>query len=100
MVSLLNSCALSKASPHRSQSSRSPPTSAVPATLERAVEAFARKPNGGLMAVPGLAATTHRALIFQRALRHGMPSVFPFRHFAVDGGLASYGPDQVDQYRR
>jgi len=68
--------------------------------VERAVEAFARKPNGGLLAVPGLAATTHRALIFQRALRHGMPSVFPFRHFAVDGGLASYGPDQVDQYRR
>jgi putative ABC transport system substrate-binding protein len=52
------------------------------------------------LAVPALTATVHRALIFRQALRYGLPTVFPFRHFTVDGGLASYGPDQVDQYRR
>jgi ABC-type uncharacterized transport system substrate-binding protein len=50
--------------------------------------------------VPALAATMHRALIFRSAALHRLPAVYPFRHFAVDGGLASYGPDQVDQYRR
>jgi putative tryptophan/tyrosine transport system substrate-binding protein len=42
----------------------------------------------------------HRALIFRMAARHRLPAVYPFRFYAVDGGLASYGPDPVDQYRR
>jgi putative ABC transport system substrate-binding protein len=70
------------------------------AELERALDAFAGGPNGGLLAVPALTATVHRALIFRMAERHRLPAVYPFRFYAVDGGLASYGPDQVDQYRR
>ena len=70
------------------------------ADVDRVIEAFAREPKGGLLAVPALAATMHRALIFRLAALHRLPAVYPFRHFAVDGGLASYGPDQVDQYRR
>ena len=71
-----------------------------PADIERVIAAFAREPNGGLLAVPAFTASMHRAVIFQLALRHRLPAVYPFRFFAVDGGLASYGPDQVEQYRR
>jgi putative ABC transport system substrate-binding protein len=60
----------------------------------------AREPRGGLLMVPEFTASMHRALIFRLAARHGLPAIYPFRFFAVDGGLASYGPDQVDQYRR
>jgi putative ABC transport system substrate-binding protein len=42
----------------------------------------------------------YRAVIFQMATRHRLPTVFPFRFYAVDGALASYGPDMIDQYRR
>jgi putative tryptophan/tyrosine transport system substrate-binding protein len=69
------------------------------ADIERAVEAFARAPNGGLLTVPEGTASVHRALIFRLAIRHRLPAVHPFRFYATDGGLASYGPDQVEQYR-
>jgi putative tryptophan/tyrosine transport system substrate-binding protein len=67
--------------------------------VERAIEALAREPNGGILAVPELAATIHRALIFRLAIGNRLPTVFPFRFQAVDGALVSYGPDQVEQYR-
>jgi putative ABC transport system substrate-binding protein len=70
------------------------------ADIERAIDVFAREPNGGLLAVPEFTASMHRALIFRTAARYRLPAVYPFRFFAVDGGLASYGPDQVEQYRR
>jgi putative tryptophan/tyrosine transport system substrate-binding protein len=69
------------------------------ADVERAVESFAREPNGGILAVPEIAATVHRALIFRLAIGNRLPTVFPFRFHAVDGALASYGTDQVEQYR-
>jgi putative tryptophan/tyrosine transport system substrate-binding protein len=68
--------------------------------IERAIDAFAREPRGGLLTVPAVTASLHRALIFRMAARHRLPAVYPFRFYAVDGGLASYGPDPVDQYRR
>ena len=68
--------------------------------IERAVDAFAREPRGGLLMVPEFTASMHRELIFRLAVRYRLPAVHPFRFFVVDGGLASYGPDQVDQYRR
>jgi putative ABC transport system substrate-binding protein len=68
--------------------------------IERAIEAFAQESNGGLLTVPSFTASIHRALIFRLALNHRLPAVYPFRFYAADGGLASYGPDQVDQYRR
>ena len=70
------------------------------ADIEHAIEAFAREPKGGLLTVPEFTASIHRALIFELAARHRLPAVYPFRFYAADGGLASYGPDQVDQYRR
>jgi putative tryptophan/tyrosine transport system substrate-binding protein len=68
--------------------------------IERVIDAFAREPNGGLLTVPAVTASLHRALIFQMAARHRLPAVYPFRFYAIDGGLASYGPDPLDQYRR
>jgi putative ABC transport system substrate-binding protein len=68
--------------------------------IERAVAAFGRSPNGGLI-VPGSGlAVLHRDLIIMLAARHKLPAVYFERFFAAAGGLISYGPDQVDQYRR
>ena len=67
--------------------------------IERAVSAFARASNSGLI-VTGERATVHRELIIKLAARHRLPAVYPFRFFVTAGGLISYGPDLVDQYRR
>ena len=68
--------------------------------IERAVTAFARAPNGGLIMTTGGAATRHRQLIITLAARHKLPAVYYERFFVTAGGLISYGPDQVDQYRK
>ena len=68
--------------------------------IERAVSAFARSPNGGLIVTAGAATVLHSNLIVTLAARHKLPSVYNERSFAAAGGLASYGPDFVDQYRR
>ena len=70
------------------------------AEIERAVTAFARASNGGLIVTPGAASTLHRHLIVTLATRHKLPAVYNERHFAAAGGLVSYGADQIDQYRR
>jgi putative ABC transport system substrate-binding protein len=68
--------------------------------IEGAVAAFARNSNGGLI-VPGSAsASLHRNLIVALAARYKLPTVYPVSYFAAAGGLISYGPDYVDQYRR
>ena len=68
--------------------------------IERDVAAFARAPNGGLIATAGPAATLRRDLIVTLAARHKLPAVYFERHFVAAGGLTSYGPDQIDMYRR
>ena len=68
--------------------------------IERAVAAFARPSNGGLIVTAGASATLHRALIITLAARHKLPAVYYERFFVAAGGLVSYGPDYVDQYRR
>ena len=68
--------------------------------IERAVAAFARSSNGGLIVTASPAATLHRDLIVTLAARHRLPAVYPFRYFVTAGGLISYGPDQIDQYRQ
>jgi putative ABC transport system substrate-binding protein len=69
------------------------------AEIERAITAFARTPNGGLI-VPALAqGQTHRALIIALAARHRLPAVYPYRFQVTDGGLISYGADTSEQYR-
>jgi len=68
--------------------------------IERAVAAFARSSNGGLIMTPGGATMLHRDLIFTLAARHKLPAVYPDRGFVAAGGLISYGPDIIDQFRR
>jgi ABC-type uncharacterized transport system substrate-binding protein len=68
--------------------------------IERAVIEFARGMNGGLIASTDPSTVVHRQLIVTLAARHGLPAVYPFRYFVTIGGLVSYGPDIVDQFRR
>jgi putative ABC transport system substrate-binding protein len=69
--------------------------------IERAVIAFARSSGGGLIVTASpVAAALHRDLIITLAARHKLPAMYPTRVFATVGGLMSYGPDVVDQYRR
>ena len=67
--------------------------------MERATAAFARSPNGGLIVTVGGTAF-NRDLIIALAAKHQLPAVYPYRYFATDGGLISYGPDTIEQYRR
>jgi putative ABC transport system substrate-binding protein len=68
--------------------------------IERAVEAFARSPNGGLIVTGTAAATLHGDLIVMLASRHKLPAVYFERAFVDAGGLISYGADYIDQYRK
>jgi putative tryptophan/tyrosine transport system substrate-binding protein len=67
--------------------------------IERAVAAFAGEPNGGLIAASGSGVLLHRELIVALAARR-LPAVYPYRSHVMSGGLACYGPDGVDQFRR
>jgi putative ABC transport system substrate-binding protein len=68
--------------------------------IERAVAAFARSPNGGLIMPGSAAAVSHRGLIIALAARHKLPAVYSERSYADLGGLISYGTPLIDQYRR
>src|SRR6516164_7494205 len=71
-----------------------------PGEIERAVAAFARTPNGGLIVTADPAAIVHRELIIALAARHRLPAVYPYRHFVLTGGLLSYGIDNRHQFRQ
>jgi len=68
--------------------------------IEQSVETFARSPNGGLIAAGSAAATRHRELILTLAARHKLPAVYWERFLVAAGGLMSYGPDLVEQFRQ
>jgi putative tryptophan/tyrosine transport system substrate-binding protein len=69
--------------------------------IERAITAFARGSNGGLIMVgPPSSVQRHRDLIIALAARHRLPTVYSSHFFVMSGGLISYGADPVDQYRR
>ena len=68
--------------------------------IERAVVAFARSTNGGLILTGSALAVVHRDLIITLAARHKLPAVYFERNFVAGGGLVSYGPDYLDQFRR
>jgi ABC-type uncharacterized transport system substrate-binding protein len=70
------------------------------AEIERAVAAFARSGNGGLIVTASAPAVVHHDLIITLAARHNLPTVYPERTFAAAGGLISYGPNFIDQYRQ
>jgi putative tryptophan/tyrosine transport system substrate-binding protein len=69
------------------------------ADMERRITAFASVPNGGMIATVAGGATRRAAFIAAAAKNH-LPATYPYRYYAADGGLISYGPDTVDQYRR
>jgi putative tryptophan/tyrosine transport system substrate-binding protein len=68
--------------------------------IERGVAAFAPRSNGGLVITVGGVIIRHRNFISALASRHQLPAVYPNRYFVTSGGLMSYGPDLLDQYRR
>ena len=68
--------------------------------IERAITAFARSSNGGLIVTGSALAVVHRDLIITLAARHKLPSVYFQRFFVTGGGLISYGPNILDQFRR
>src|SRR5262245_39873010 len=68
--------------------------------IERAVAAFARAGNGGMIVTPSALAQRHRDLLIALAERHRLPALYPDRSFVANGGLVSYGADYFDQYRR
>jgi len=67
--------------------------------IERGVTAFASRPNGGLIVTSGGTAF-RRDLIIGLASRHKLPAVYPYRYYAQDGGLITYGPNTLDPVRR
>jgi putative ABC transport system substrate-binding protein len=68
--------------------------------IERAIAAFARSSNGGLIVTGSALAVVHRDLIITLAARHKLSAVYFQRFFVTTGGLISYGPDYLDQFRR
>ena len=67
--------------------------------IGEAIERIASQPNGSLIALGGPLTAQNRNLIVIQAGKYNLPSVFPYRYFAKAGGLVSYGPDTIDQYR-
>jgi len=68
--------------------------------IETAITALGREPGGGLVVIPDFFTTEHRASIIMAAARNKVPAVYWQSVFARDGGLLSYGVDQVETYRR
>jgi putative ABC transport system substrate-binding protein len=69
------------------------------AEIEPALRAFAKEPQGGLIVAPSPFNTTNQKLIIDLASELRLPAIYPFRYFAENGGLASYGFDTVEQHR-
>jgi putative tryptophan/tyrosine transport system substrate-binding protein len=70
------------------------------AEIERAIDGFARSPNGGLIVFPDVTAVRNRDLIVALAARHRLPAIYPWREFVGAGGLICYGADPLDLRRR
>jgi putative tryptophan/tyrosine transport system substrate-binding protein len=68
--------------------------------IERILAAYARSPNGGLIVTPSASVSVYRDAIITLAARYKLPAVYGFRYNVIDGGLISYGPNRVDQFRR
>jgi putative ABC transport system substrate-binding protein len=77
----------------------SPVNVSDPDEIERSVKTFAGSANGGLIVTGSALAVVHRDLIIGLAAQHKLPAVYYERYYVVAGGLMSYGPDFLDQYR-
>jgi putative ABC transport system substrate-binding protein len=69
-------------------------------TIEKAIEAFAREANGGLMVLPDVTMTVHEKLIVELAGQHRLPAIYSWRHFVTLGGLMCYAVDLPALWRR
>ena len=67
--------------------------------MERSVAAFAANPDSGLVVLPHRYTVANRGSIIILAARHRLPAIYPFRVFAAEGGLISYGYDQIVSWR-
>jgi putative tryptophan/tyrosine transport system substrate-binding protein len=70
-----------------------------PAGFERTVAAFAQQPNGGLIQTADAKPQADRQTVIAAVARHKLPAIYPLRYYADEGGLMSYGPDQVELWR-
>jgi putative ABC transport system substrate-binding protein len=68
--------------------------------IERVIGAFASGSNGGLIVLANRSTIAYRSLIIELAAKHRLPSIYSYRYFVDDGGLASYGADLTGLYRR
>jgi putative ABC transport system substrate-binding protein len=71
-----------------------------PAEIERAIESFAREPNGGLLVPPDVLIMIHRDLFVDLAARHRLPAIYSGRAIVASGGLISYGVDRIELFRQ
>jgi putative ABC transport system substrate-binding protein len=67
--------------------------------IERVITAFAKAPNGGLIVTPSAPSQIHRGLLISLPAKDRLPAIYPYRFYVADGGLMSYGIDEVDQFR-
>jgi len=67
--------------------------------LEGPIAKYAGEPNSGLIVLPHPQTIANRGVINSLAVRYRLPTIYPYRYFAADGGLIAYGPDQIDQWR-
>jgi ABC-type uncharacterized transport system substrate-binding protein len=67
--------------------------------LEGPIAKYAGEPNSGLIVLPHPRTIANRGVINSLAVRYRLPTIYPYRYFAADGGLIAYGPDQIDQWR-
>ena len=70
-----------------------------PSEIADAIGILAEAPDSGLIVLPHPHTIANRQAITALAVRHRLPVIYPYRYFAADGGLVSYGPDQIDQWR-
>jgi putative ABC transport system substrate-binding protein len=71
----------------------------IQTNIERPITSFADQPHSGLIVFPHPRTIANRGSINSLAMRLQLPTIYPYRYFATDGGLISYGPDQIDQWR-
>jgi len=70
------------------------------ADIERVISSVGGAANGGLFVLPDSFNVVHRKTIIEASARHRVPAIYYFKYFAKDGGLISYGPDEMDLFRR
>ena len=70
------------------------------ADIESAINSLIERPNGGLAVLGSPSTARYRDLIVERAARHHLAAIYPYRYFVASGGLVSYGIDTLDLYRR